>query len=62
MRFDILDLKEFYAGTIGQLALELLSERLVESWPSLKDQRLCTIGYGLPYIERNWPGDNATAF
>ena len=61
MRFDILDLKEFYAGKIGQLALELLSERLVERWPSLKDQRLCAIGYGLPYIERIWPEDNATA-
>ena len=62
MRFDILDLKEFYAGKIGQLALELLSERLAESWPSLTDQRICTIGYCLPYIESNWPGDNAMAF
>lgn len=62
MRFDILDLKEFYGGQIGQFALGLLSEKLRGRWPSLKEMRLCAIGYGLPCIERNWPNEDSTAF
>ena len=61
MRFDILDLKEFYAGKLGSLRLNYYRAAF-KSWPSLKDQRLCTMVMACPILNVIGLGTMETAF
>jgi SAM-dependent methyltransferase len=70
MRFDILDLREFYHSPLGETAFELLASRLARMWRPMAGkktatqvpQRIAAIGYGPPYLEKLWPEADITAF
>jgi SAM-dependent methyltransferase len=47
---DVVDLREFYRSSLGQVALRLLRQRIREFWPDLTGQRLLGVGYAPPYL------------
>src|SRR3984885_4436726 len=47
---DVLDLREFYQTSLGQVALRLLKRRIREFWPNLTGQSVLGIGYATPYL------------
>lgn len=50
MYTDVVDLRQFYASPLGQLAARLVRQRLREVWPSVAGQRVLGIGYAVPYL------------
>ena len=47
---DVVDLREFYQTSLGQVALRLLKRRIREFWPDLSSQSVLGIGYATPYL------------
>ena len=47
---DVVDLREFYQTSLGQVALRLLRRRIREFWPDLAGQTMLGIGYATPYL------------
>jgi len=47
---DVVDLREFYKTSLGQVALRILRRRIREFWPDLTGQSLLGIGYAAPYL------------
>lgn len=47
---DVVDLKEFYQTSLGQVAQRLLRRRIREFWPDLHGQMLLGLGYASPYL------------
>jgi SAM-dependent methyltransferase len=47
---DVTDLREFYAGALGQTARRLLRTRLRAIWPNVAGQRVLGLGYAIPYL------------
>src|SRR5271170_2688771 len=47
---DVVDLREFYRTSLGQVALRLLGRRIREFWPNLSGQSVLGIGYATPYL------------
>ena len=47
---DVVDLREFYQTSLGQVALRILRRRIREFWPDLSGQTLLGIGYATPYL------------
>ena len=47
---DVVDLREFYETSLGQVALRLIRRRIREFWPNLTGQSLLGIGYATPYL------------
>jgi SAM-dependent methyltransferase len=47
---DVVDLREFYQTSLGQVALRILRRRIREFWPDLAGQTLLGIGYATPYL------------
>ena len=50
MHSDIVDLREFYQSSLGQVARRVIRRRLREMWPSGAGQRMVGIGYATPYL------------
>jgi SAM-dependent methyltransferase len=50
MRPDVIDLREFYASAIGQLARRALRRHIRAIWPNLAGQWLLGLGYATPYL------------
>lgn len=50
MSFDVLDVRSFYATTLGQVAQRLVRERLRTLWPSTHGLTVVGLGYALPYL------------
>lgn len=50
LRPDVIDLREFYHGHLGQAARGMVRLRLREMWPDLRGQRLLGLGYATPYL------------
>lgn len=50
MALDVLDLREFYARPLGELARRILRGRLRSRWPDVRTQRLLGVGYASPYL------------
>ncbi|MEQ9639357.1 MAG: methyltransferase domain-containing protein [Alphaproteobacteria bacterium] len=50
MRPDIIDLREFYGGHLGQLARLLVRRRLRAIWPDVRGQSVLGLGYATPYL------------
>ncbi len=48
---DVVDLREFYRSSLGQVALRQLKRRIREFWPNLTGQSVLGIGYATPYIK-----------
>ncbi len=47
---DVVDLREFYQTSLGQVALRQLKRRIREFWPDLTGQSVLGVGYATPYI------------
>lgn len=47
---DVVDLRDFYAGSLGQVTQRLIRRRLREIWPDLRQQRVLGIGFATPYL------------
>ena len=50
MRPDVIDLRDFYHGPLGQVARNLLREQVRRIWPDLRGQSLLGLGYATPYL------------
>ena len=47
---DVLDLNEFYRGTLGQMTVRLLRARLREVWPNVRGENVLGLGYATPFL------------
>jgi SAM-dependent methyltransferase len=47
---DVVDLREFYQTSLGQVALRQVKKRIREIWPDLTGQSVLGIGYAVPYL------------
>src|SRR5580704_10892335 len=52
MRRDVLDLREFYAGPLGEAAREMVARKVAEAWGGLSGLDLMAFGYATPFLER----------
>ncbi len=52
MHSDIVDLRSFYASTLGRLAEHSITMALSSVWASVPNERLVGLGYTLPWLER----------
>lgn len=50
MHRDVVDLREFYRTSLGQVALRQLKRRIRTFWPDLTGQSVLGIGYAAPYL------------
>src|ERR1700736_4238047 len=60
MHRDVVDLREFYRTSLGQVALRQLKRRIRTFWPDLTSQSVLGIGYATPYL-RPFIGEAARA-
>src|SRR5579863_4642327 len=51
MRRDVLDLRAFYAGPLGQTAREMVSRKVAEAWGGLSGLDVLAFGYATPFLE-----------
>jgi SAM-dependent methyltransferase len=47
---DVVDLRDFYASSLGQMAARMIGLRIRVMWPSVHAQRVLGIGYAVPYL------------
>lgn len=47
---DVVDLRDFYASPLGQVARRLVAGQLRAVWPDLTGQSLLGLGYAVPYL------------
>ena len=47
---DVVDLRDFYAGPLGQSAQRMIRRRLREHWPEVSGQSMLGLGYATPYL------------
>jgi SAM-dependent methyltransferase len=47
---DVIDLRDFYASSLGQVARRMIRRRLREMWPDLTGQRVVGLGYATPLL------------
>ncbi|MBC8130456.1 MAG: class I SAM-dependent methyltransferase [Rhizobiaceae bacterium] len=52
MNADILDLREFYASSLGMAAERAVAAGLMPMWREIRAERLLGLGYALPYLDR----------
>jgi SAM-dependent methyltransferase len=50
MRRDVLDLRQFYAGGLGNAAREMVSRKVAEAWGGLSGLDLLAFGYATPFL------------
>ncbi|HET9150055.1 MAG TPA: methyltransferase domain-containing protein [Alphaproteobacteria bacterium] len=46
----VIDVRDFYATSLGQMAGRILRRRVRSIWPNVKGERICGIGYATPYL------------
>ena len=47
---DVIDLRDFYATSLGQVARRMIRRRLRAMWPDLTGMRLLGLGYATPFL------------
>ncbi|MGQ0662203.1 MAG: class I SAM-dependent methyltransferase [Pseudomonadota bacterium] len=47
---DVIDLRDFYASSLGQAARRIIRRRLREMWPAVGGQAVLGLGYATPYL------------
>ena len=52
MNADIVDLRDFYSGGLGQAAQKAVAAGLTPMWHPIPQERLLGLGYTLPYLDR----------
>lgn len=50
MWMDVVDLRDFYATSLGQVAARAVRNGIREIWPDMTGRRLLALGYGPPYL------------
>jgi SAM-dependent methyltransferase len=50
MRRDVLDLRAFYAGPLGEAAREMVARKVAEAWGRLEGLDLLALGYATPFL------------
>src|SRR5258708_17113921 len=50
MYSDVVDLRDFYATRLGQVAIRRIRRRIRLIWPDLAGMRLLGMGYAVPYL------------
>lgn len=51
MRRDVLNLREFYAGPLGQAAHTMIAAKTSQAWGQAKGLDVLGLGYATPYLE-----------
>jgi SAM-dependent methyltransferase len=47
---DVVDLRDFYASSLGKVARRLLRRQMRQLWPDVRGQNFLGVGYTLPYL------------
>lgn len=50
MWIDVVDLRDFYASSLGQVARRMIRRQLRELWPSVAGESILGLGYAAPYL------------
>jgi SAM-dependent methyltransferase len=50
MNADVVDLRDFYAGRLGQVAMRMIRRRVRLIWPDVTGMRVLGLGYASPYL------------
>ena len=50
MPSDVIDLRDFYETSLGQVARQMIRRAIRRMWPDLRGQRLLGIGYATPFL------------
>jgi SAM-dependent methyltransferase len=50
MHDDVVDLRDFYATSLGQVARRMIRRRLRLLWPDVRNLRVLGVGYATPYL------------
>jgi SAM-dependent methyltransferase len=48
---DVINLRDFYSSSIGQIAQRAINQKLRELWPDLSGYSILGLGYGIPYLK-----------
>lgn len=63
MNADIVDLRDFYASRLGEVAVRSLAYSLAPVWKPIHQERLVGLGYVTPYLDRlTGDADHTLAF
>lgn len=49
---DVVDLNEFYASPLGQVARRMIRRKLRQIWPNVRGQSVLGMGYATPYLQQ----------
>jgi SAM-dependent methyltransferase len=50
MAADVVDLRDFYRGALGQVARRMIRRAIQRVWPDVRGMRLLGIGYATPFL------------
>lgn len=50
MHLDVVELRDFYATRLGQIARRFLSRQIRAQWPDVRTLRVLGLGYAVPYL------------
>src|ERR1700730_3929613 len=50
MASDVVDLRDFYRGAVGQVARRMIRRAVQRVWPDLHGTRLLGLGYATPFL------------
>ena len=50
MYSDVVDLRDFYATSLGQVACRMIRRRIRQIWPDVAAARVLGLGYAVPYL------------
>jgi SAM-dependent methyltransferase len=50
MRDDVVDLRDFYATRVGQVARRMIGRRIRAIWPDVAGMRVLGLGFATPYL------------
>src|SRR5689334_2359095 len=50
MASDVIDLRDFYRGALGQVARRMIRRAIQRVWPDLRGMRLLGLGYATPFL------------
>ena len=47
---DVVDLRDFYAGSLGRVARRMIRRRIRLTWPDVTNENVLGLGYATPYL------------
>ena len=47
---NVVDLRDFYASSLGQVARRMIRRKIREIWPDVRDRSVLGLGYATPYL------------